>query len=432
MSKAIMAIAIAASIASRAPVSAKPLHWNGPLTQAQVIARAQQSFDAQLARLNVQSAAAQAQSALSQALPSVSISETTTNSTLVQLGMPSARQTYASLNASVPLFAPQAWAAARAAGEVASAARATAAMEIDRAVMVAVQRYNAAGFAEAVVGARAIDVRDQQSHLAFTKERVRAGAEPRYLIARDRASLAHAEQLEEDARADAARARYTLEVMLDIDVSSKPIFAFEALPLTFKPNVATLERRAYAQRPDIVAARRALLAAKQGVARARAAYLPTISATVQSYNGYSTPALGRSGAQIGISASLPLFDAGTRSADTRIAQADYGRARVELDRLRLQAKADVLDAVRQIQAAQRNVSTAKAELASANLELRITKIRERAGKGIELEALDALAAVASAREDVVRAQVRYSDSLAALHRSVGDYAPASYRSLPLK
>lgn len=426
MHRCVMAVVLAGSLAPTIPVRAQPVQWNGPLTQAQVIARAQQSFGAQLAGLNAQIAAAQAQSARAPALPQVSVSETAMNSALVQLGMPAARQTYTSLNASVPLFAPHAWAAARAAADTAYAARATAAMTINQAVMLAVQQYDAAALAQAIAQQRAVDVRDQQSHLAFTKERVRAGAAPRYLIARDEAALAHAQQSEEDAKADATRARHTLEVLLDMDVTSKPVVALQAPSLTFKPDIAALEQRAYAQRPDVIAAQRALLAAQQDITRARAAYLPTISATAQTYNGYSNPALGGSGAQVGLSASLPLFKGGSRSAGRRLAQARYARARVELERTRLQARADVLDAARDMQAAQRNVVTANTELSDANVELRIAQVRERAGKGIELETLDALAAVANAREDVLRAQARYADSRAALHRAVGDYAPPSY------
>lgn len=426
MRRGIMLTVLAGSLASPIPVSAQPVTWNGPLTQAQVIARAQQSFDAQLAQLSAQTAAAQAQSVRAQALPQLSVSGTAMNSSLVQLGMPSARQTYGSLNATVPLFAPQAWAGARAAGYEAYAARATAAMDINQAVMAAVQQYDAAGLAQAIVQQRAIDVQDQQSHLKLTTQQVRTGAAPRYLIARDQAALAQAQQSEENARADAVRARHALEALLDIDLSSKPVVALEAPSLTFSPDVAALEQRAYAQRPDVVAAQRSLLSAQQRETRARAAYLPTISATAQTYNGFSNPALGGTGAQVGVSASLPLFDAGTRSADVQLARVDYDRAQVQLDRTRLQAQADVLDAVRDLQAAQRNVVTANTELTNANIELRIAQVRERAGKGIELETLDALAALANAREDVVRAQARYADSLAALHRAVGDYAPPSY------
>ena len=405
---------------------AEPLLWNGSLSQAQVIARARQSFDAQLAELGAASAEAQARSARAGTLPQVWVSATAMNSSLVQLGMPAARQTYGSVNASVPIFTPQAWAAARAASLDASAARASAAMGMNEAVASAVQHYNAVALAEAIAEQRSSDVRDQQAHLTRTQQRVRAGAAPRYLIARDEAALAQAQQSQEDAKATAVRARHALDVLLDLDTASRPVVTLSAPSPTFAPDAAALERRAYAQRPDVLAAERKRKAALQRITSARSEYLPTISATAQTYNGVSNPALGGAGSQVGVSASLPLFDGGSRSADLQMAQVAYQRARIELDRTRLQAQANVLDAVRDLQAAQRNVATANSELANAKIELRITQVRERSGKGIELETLDALATLANAREDVLRAMARYNDSLAALHAAVGDYAPENY------
>ena len=421
-----MALGILGSFAFALPVSAQPLQWNGVLTQAQAVARAQHSFDAQLAQFDAEISAARAEATRAQALPHLSLSEGYNNGSPHRLGMPTPAQRFTSLDASVPLFAPQAWAASRAAGLAASAARATAAMGVNQAVNDAVQQYDAAALAQAIVGQRAVDVRDQQTHLALTRSRVRAGAAPRYLIARDEAALAQAEQSEENARARAARATHALEVLLDLDTASKPVIALEAPSLAFAPDAAVLEQRAYGQRPDVLAAEQLVSAARQHIAGARSEYLPTISATAQSYSGVSNPALGETGSLVGVSATLPLFDAGSRSADLRVAQIDFERAQVQLDRTRLQAQADVLDAVRDLQAAQRNVTTAHSELTNATVELRIAQLRERSGKGIELETLDALAAVASAREDVLRAVARYNDSLAALHRAVGDYAPSPY------
>ncbi len=405
------------------PLSAKPLRWDGPLGESQVIARARTSFEARLATLGAEYAAERARSERSSALPQVSVSETTMKSTLTQLGMPAARQTYASLNVSLPLFSPQAWAATRAAGSSAFAARATAAMAVNQAVSEAVVAYDAAALARAVVGQRAIDLRDQRSHLAYTEERVRSGAEPRYLIARDEAALAQAEQSERDARADAVRAVHELEVLLNLDLASKPVLALNTPSPTFALNVAALERLAETQRPDVVAAERSVRAARQRVAAARDGFLPTIFATMQSYNGTSNPALGNAGAQIGVTATLPLFDGGSRGAAVRLAQLEYDRARIELARTKLRARADVLDASTDLKTARLNLATANSELRSAKIDMRVTNLRARAGKGIELEVLDALATLAGARETVLRATARYDDALARLHAAVGDYAP---------
>ena len=420
------AMTLAGVLFAMATASAKPLVWHGTLTQAQAVSRAQLSFDAQLAQIDAQSAAAQAHAVAASTLPQVSVSETSMNSTLTQLGMPAARQTYTSFSASLPIFSPIAWANARAAGSDAASARAAAAMEINDTVNAAVQKYDAAALTAAIAAQRVVDVYDQRAHLQLTKDLVRAGKGPRYLIARDQAALARAQQSEEDAQADSARAIHGLEVELNIDTASTMDVALEPPSQTFAPDVAQLEQRAYAQRPDVIAAQRAVTASRQRLARASSEYLPTISATAQTYNGTSSPVLGSAGSQVGVSASLPLIDGGSRSADVRLARANAARAQVQYDRTRLQAQADVLDAVRDLQAAQRNVTTADYELTNANEVLRIAQLRERAGKGIELEVLDALASVAIASEDVLRAAARYDDSLAAIHRGTGDYAPASF------
>ncbi len=273
---------------------------------------------------------------------------------------------------------------------------------------------------------RGIDVEDQQSHPRFTQEQVSAGKTPRYLISRDEAALARAQQSQEDAKADAARALHTLEVPLDIDARFKSGSCTGDAVIDVHARHRRAAAKAYAQRPDVVAATHTLVAGRERLWRSRSAYLPTISATAQTYNGISRPPLGRTGSQVGVAASLPICDAGSRSADVRIATADYQRDGIALDRARLQAEADVLDAARDLKAAQHNVSTANAELTNAKEELRVAQLRERAGKGIKLETLDALAALATAREDVLRAAARYQDSLAALHCAVDDYAPTPF------
>lgn len=415
------ALAVTALLLAGMPAAAGPLRWTGELTQAQAVARAQHSFAARLAALDAQAAAAQADSARSQTLPHLSISENYDNGSPQRLGMPTPFQRYTALDVSVPIFSPQLWSAARSAGLESDAARANAAMGVNEAVTQALQQYDSAALATAIVQQRAADVRDQQAHLSQTEDRVRAGADPRYLIARDRAALARACQSEEDAKADAARTIHALDVSLDFDMNSTLVVRLSppATPLT--TDAAQLEKRAES-RPDVVAAERIVHAAHEGVLRAAAGYLPAISLTAQAYNGTSNPPMGESGTQVGLVASVPLFDGGSRSADVRTALYRYERAQLLSEKIRLQAQADVLDALRDLRAAQQNLRSAHSELRNSQVTLRIAQLRERAGKGIELETLDALASLASAREDVLRATARYDDAMVGLHRALGDYA----------
>ncbi|MHB8462373.1 MAG: TolC family protein [Vulcanimicrobiaceae bacterium] len=408
-------------ISLNSPLSAKTLVWNGPLTSKQAVLRAQEAFTVQLANLDSQTAVDQAHSARAETLPQVALSETAMRSSLVQLGMPDARQAYSSFTAVVPLFVPQLWAASRAAGLSAGAARAVAAMALNQAGADAAFRYNAAALAAAIVLQRDASVEAQRSHLTVTLQRIRAGKMARYLLARDQAALARARQAKEDAIVNAVRALHILEVPLNIDPASAPILSLDAPTLGREQTVVNLELRANEQRPDVVSAQLALAAAKERLTRSRAEFLPTLVLSAQTYNGASNPALGSSGFQIGVTASMPLVDGGSRFADANMANVAVERARIELERTVLQVKADVLDAVRELHAARRNIATTRAELRSAQTELRIARVRERTGKGIENETLDALAAVAEANEEVLRATARFWDAEALVHRAVGDY-----------
>ncbi|MHB1551174.1 MAG: TolC family protein, partial [Vulcanimicrobiaceae bacterium] len=75
---------------------------------------------------------------------------------------------------------------------------------------------------------------------------------------------------------------------------------------------------------------------------------------------------------------------------------------------------------RELTAARRNVETAQTGLVDAEKTLQVTQLRQRSGKGIQLEVLDALAVTANAREAVLRAQARFDIAAAALRRAAGD------------
>ncbi len=395
--------------------------WNGPMTWDQVIARARSAgFDARLAELdalNAQSQAAQARSALS---PQITLSGTAMNSTLVQLGMPNARQTYASLNANLPLFAPQTWASVSGAQADAYAAQAQALAQMGDSTLVALQIYDRAALAAAIAEDREASLRDEQAHLVNTQERVQTGKSARYVLFRDRAALASAEQALADAQAQRDEALNDLALSLDLAMTSRIVVALPA-PQALTVDANTLHARAVAQRPELQATQRALTAQHDRLRAAEAAYMPSVSVGAQTYTGTSSPPLGNTGSQVALTATLPLIDGGLRSAQIQQAKIAVARAELLYERARLSVERDVDNALREYDAARAQLSAATAGLQDAQAQLRIAQLRERAGKAIELETLDALASQAAARENQSRAVARYDDALAAIHRAVGDY-----------
>jgi outer membrane protein TolC len=208
--------------------------------------------------------------------------------------------------------------------------------------------------------------------------------------------------------------------MLDLDLTSKLSLADPLAPAPFNDSEAAVTSRALAQRPDLVAAQERVAGARATLRQAQAAYIPTASATGQTYNGGSTPPLGTTGWQVGVSITLPLLDSGSRPAAVHQAQAAFDHAQAQYEQRRLMVEADAANAWREFVAARANLGDAQAAQENAAENLRVARLRMQAGKGIQLEVLDALSLDASAREMLLRAEARYDDAVAGVHHAAGD------------
>jgi outer membrane protein TolC len=275
--------------------------------------------------------------------------------------------------------------------------------------------------ADAVVEARQAAVTDQATHLRVTEQRIAAGKVARYLALRDRAALASAQQAREDAASERDQASYDLTALLDR--ADDPVAVEPLVQASLTDMRDATVARALRQRPSLLVAEQRLSAAQTGRAAARSAFRPTTVLSAQSYNGGSSPSLGRSGGQVQLTASLPIVDGGSRSAAVAKAEAQYDRALAARDQARAETVRDVARAWREYDAATRNLATATAIEADAREQLRLVTLRQTAGKAIEVEVLDALSVAANARETVVRSIARYDIAIAAVHHAAGDLSP---------
>ncbi len=391
------------------------------LTLAQAADRARAvSFDVRAAIEVARTVQADAASARAGLRPQLAISVTALDANLSQLGMPVASQAYVGVTGSLPLFTPSLGSTTRASGLTADAATSDIDAVRNDAFFAAVQGYRRAQLAVAIVDARTDAVRDQQAHLDVTDRRIRAGKAPRYLLARDRAALAVAQQAREDAAADGDEAVNDLALVLALDPSAPPQIATVLDVASIDGTLDGLVARALAQAPTVLSAQLREKAARSTVAAARSAYAPTATLSAQSYNGTSSPQLGHAGGQITFVASLPIIDGGTRSATEDRARASLVQAQVALEKARTSTERDVRNAWRELQAARANLVTARAGADDAAEQLRIARVREAAGKGIDLEVLDALSVAATARETAVKAVARFDTAIALLHHASGD------------
>ena len=422
MRKAASAAVLVALLSRAALADSRPAQvWNGPLTRVQAIALVtSQGFEVRIARADAQAASAAARGDRAGILPELSVAGTANAVNIPQLGMPVARQTYAGASLAIPLVNLPAAAQARAGRFSAAAVSEDLSAATNDAAFAAVQAYDLAVLAASVAAARKADVSEQRENVRVVALRVRAGKAATYVLAQARAALANAEQTEEDADARRDEARNDLLTLLDLGLRSRMTLADSLDPQPFGDTFPSVAARASRQRPEIAAARSRVEAAESRLRAAKAAYAPLATLSAQTYNGASAPPLGAAGSQIGVTVSLPVIDGGARGAAVARADAELAKARIELEQRELSVRRDVANAWRELEAARRNVETAQTGLVDAKRTLSVTQLRQRSGKGIQLEVLDALAVTANAREAVLRAQARFDIAVAALHRAAGD------------
>lgn len=411
---------LSALILAPSQSTAAPLLFSGQLSKSQAVARAVVAgFDIRGAQYDSAAAAARAAQARSALMPQLSVSGTGMDANLPQFGMPIARQTYVSATASLPILAFANSARARAESLNALAAADDALMTRNAAALAAYGAYDRAVLAAAIVQARVADVADQQVNTDLIALRVRVGKTARYQLVRAQAGLALARQAGEDADAERDQALNDLKVTLDFDLSSQLVLADGLTAPVISDSLADLQARVLTQRPDVLAAQARIDAASAALRQAKSEYAPTAALSGQTYNGTSNPTLNGGGSEVSLSISLPLLDGGRRSAQVAEAVAGRDRAQVDYDRAALMAQADVANAWREMEAAQTNTQTTNSALSAALENLRVARLRERAGKGIQLETLDALSLLASARETVLRAQARLDLAVAGVRFAAG-------------
>jgi outer membrane protein TolC len=418
----LQAIAFAAQVGAVDNTDGTQERYEGSLTLTQASARAKAlGYDVRDARASARIATSEVGTQSAALAPQIGLSATALNGNLAQLGMPVANQAYGSASLSIPVLAVSASRGARAARESAAAAATDIETARQDAAFAAIQAYRRAQAAEAIANVRAVAVRDEKEHVRVTNLRIAGGKLPPYVAARDRAALAQAEQMFEEANAERDKALVDLAALLAYDPTASRITLADSLETAaFDRTREEILATALVRRSEVAAAKRRVIAAQLALAAARGAYVPSAMLTGQTYNGLSSPKVGGSGGQIMLALSLPIADGGSRAAAISRASGEFDRARIAFERIRANIMRDVIDARRDLEAARANLVTAKAGQEDAEAQRGAVLLREQAGKAIELEALDALSVVATARETVLRSLAGYDMAVAAVRRAEGD------------
>lgn len=202
------------------------------------------------------------------------------------------------------------------------------------------------------------------------------------------------------------------------------------LPSALKDETATLEgvtpglsSDVLLQRPDILQAESLLKGYQANIGAARAAYFPritlvgTVGAGSSELSGLFTNGSGSWTFLPRI--DVPIFDAGARSAQLRVAEVDRDIAIAQYEKAIQSAFREVADALAQQSSLSERVAAQKALLAAT--EKRYVLARERTNTGVDshLSLLDAQRSLYSVQQDLIAVRQARLANLVTLYKVLG-------------
>jgi len=302
-----------------------------------------------------------------------------------------------------------------------SAQQTTAAAQQDLVLAVRTA-YRRALLAQAVQSIQADLVRATEERVRVARERYAAGSINLADVLRNQTEYAAALQQMAAATRDAEMALLDLKATIGADLASDVRLADQ---LAEQPVAATSQEATAAalrDRPEVRRAEFGVRAAEAALKAVRGSYAPQVYLNAM---GSATSSAGESMSGVGaaVVVTVPLVTGGQRSAEVREAEAKLASAKQQLESARLQVAREASDAWLAVQAARVAVHASQQALSQAEEDYRIAQMRYETGKAINVEVLDALAALVSARTNYTQALCDQGIAADQLLRAMGRLNP---------
>jgi outer membrane protein len=259
--------------------------------------------------------------------------------------------------------------------------------------------------------------------LRVTREQFEAGRVPRYYVLRDEAERANVVQMQAMTQSRTELALVTLKTTLGVDLASAITLSER---LDYVPMMLSIEegiREASERQPELKAALKQREATEAEVRAAYGNYFPQVSLSYMydwlwSKNRNEAKS-SEDGYSVGVVVTLPLFDGFLRENALKTAKSKLERAVQAEGLVRQQIAKDVNQAALMLTAADKGVAASRTGLVQAEEDFRVVRERFEAGRGIQVEILDAQVALTRARFNVVNALAEYHNALAMWLRATG-------------
>lgn len=307
----------------------------------------------------------------------------------------------------------------RAAGAQHNAARSDAVTTRLDAALEAKTAYKRVLLARRYVEAYQRRVDESTERVRIAQAAFDEGKIAKFDLLRNQTELAEARQLLVNAQRDVDVAMVDLKSTIGISQTSQLTLTDQLTFAQAETSPEEAQARALAQRPEVKAVRSRLKAAESAVDGAKSAYRPQVYAVAMQDFVRQSGGGSDQGYTVGVTAALPIYDAGWRKSAVDEAKAMVDRVRAEEREVGLMVSRDVGTAWVEAQAAAKNVNLARTAVDQADEDYRVIKLRYEAGKSINVEVLDALASLTRAQTNYAQAVYEHSVAQDRLERAVG-------------
>ncbi|MBV8208772.1 MAG: efflux transporter outer membrane subunit [Burkholderiaceae bacterium] len=307
------------------------------------------------------------------------------------------------------------------------------AAEVDeQAVKLALSSSIAHAYVQLMRGYQQLDVaqatvEQRERTLALTRDRNAAGIDSKLELKQAEAAVPAAREQVAQWEERIALARNQIAALMGQGPDRGAAIERPAAMTDRQPEAGALPSRVPSQllghRPDVVAQRWRVEAARRGIDVAKARFYPDVNLTAfigfQSLGGSSLLALENREAGAGPALSLPLFDAGQRRAQLAGADAQYDEAVEQYNQTLADALREVVDQLDTLRSVSHQRIEEQRALASSREAYDLALLRYREGIGNYLQVLSAEAPLLEQEGLEVDLRVRALDASIELNRALG-------------
>lgn len=270
-----------------------------------------------------------------------------------------------------------------------------------------------------------------KDQLRITKAFYEVGLRPRLDVLQAEVDVSQAENLliQAENTRDTAFAR--LNTFLGYPASAQIDYRGQLSHVPFTLTFEQCLHNAYANRPDLFMANKAVEMARKDQKLAQSGYYPQIEAYYNITQRGNSPDLQKAGNngsrsttwEVGATASWDVFQWGTTYYDDKRAGWIVSRMKHEEEEFRLNVGYEIKSRYLAVKEAEKRIGVAEKGLAQAREAYEAALARYREQVGTNFDVLDASSNLTRAQASLTSARADYLTALAQIYRSMGEYHP---------